>query len=39
VLTAVLTLLASGSLLGALRRSVRRARFDVPVRFAGQEFE
>jgi energy-coupling factor transport system substrate-specific component len=39
VLTAVLTLLASGSLLRALRRSVRRARFDVPARFAGQELE
>lgn len=33
VLTAVLTLLASGSLLKALRRSVRRARFDAPVAF------
>jgi energy-coupling factor transport system substrate-specific component len=33
LLTAVLTLLASGSLLRALRRSLRRARFDVPVRF------
>jgi energy-coupling factor transport system substrate-specific component len=41
VLTAVLTLLASGSLLRALRRSVRRARFDAPVRFevASQELE
>lgn len=41
ILTAVLTLLASGSLLRALRRSVRRARFDVPARFevAAQEFE
>jgi energy-coupling factor transport system substrate-specific component len=34
VLTAVLTLLASGSLLRALRRSLRRARFDAPVTFA-----
>lgn len=33
VLTAVLTLLASGSLLRALRRSVRRARFDAAVEF------
>lgn len=33
VLTAVLTLLASGSLLRALRRSLRRARFDAPVSF------
>lgn len=33
VLTAVLTLLASGSLLKALRRSVRKARFDAPVTF------
>lgn len=33
LLTAVLTLLASGSLLRALRRSLRRARFDAPVRF------
>ena len=34
LLTAVLTLLASGSLLRALRRSLRRARFDAPVSFA-----
>ena len=34
VLTAALTLLASGSLLRALRRSVRKARFDAPARFA-----
>ena len=34
ILTAALTLLASGSLLRALRRSLRRARFDAPVRFA-----
>jgi energy-coupling factor transport system substrate-specific component len=34
LLTAVLTLLASGSLLRALRRSVRKARFDAPVRFS-----
>jgi energy-coupling factor transport system substrate-specific component len=34
LLTAVLTLLASGSLLRALRRSLRRARFDAPVTFA-----
>ncbi|HEX2892852.1 MAG TPA: ECF transporter S component [Marmoricola sp.] len=34
LLTAGLTLLASGSLLRALRRSVRRARFDAPVSFA-----
>jgi energy-coupling factor transport system substrate-specific component len=34
VLTAVLTLLASGSLLRALRRSLRRARFDAPVQFS-----
>jgi energy-coupling factor transport system substrate-specific component len=33
LLTAALTLLASGSLLRALRRSLRRARFDAPVRF------
>jgi energy-coupling factor transport system substrate-specific component len=33
VLTALLTLLASRSLLGALRRSVRKARFDAPVSF------
>jgi energy-coupling factor transport system substrate-specific component len=33
LLTAVLTLLASGSMLRALRRSLRRARFDAPVRF------
>lgn len=41
LLTAVLTLLASGSLLRALRRSLRRARFDAPVAFvsAGQELE
>jgi energy-coupling factor transport system substrate-specific component len=39
ILTAVLTLLASGSLLRALRRSVRRARFDVPVRFEGADHE
>lgn len=37
VLTAVLTLLASGSLLKALRRSVRRARFDAPVAFEPAE--
>ena len=34
LLTAVLTLLASGSLLRALRRQVRQARFDAPVEFA-----
>lgn len=34
LLTAVLTLLASGSLLRALRRQVRQARFDAPVSFA-----
>lgn len=34
ILTAALTLLASGSMLRALRRSVRKARFDVPARFA-----
>jgi energy-coupling factor transport system substrate-specific component len=34
LLTAVLTLLASGSLLRALRRSLRQARFDAPVTFA-----
>lgn len=44
LLTGVLTLLASGTLLRALRRSLRRARFDAPVRFEqtgapGQEFE
>ncbi|HEY0902797.1 MAG TPA: ECF transporter S component, partial [Marmoricola sp.] len=33
LLTAALTLLASGSLLRALRRSIRRARFDAPVQF------
>ena len=33
VLTAALTLLASGTLLRALRRSLRRARFDAPVTF------
>jgi energy-coupling factor transport system substrate-specific component len=33
ILTATLTLLASGSLLRALRRSVRKARFDAPVTF------
>lgn len=33
LLTAALTLLASGTLLRALRRSLRRARFDAPVRF------
>lgn len=33
LLTAGLTLLASGTLLRALRRSLRRARFDAPVRF------
>lgn len=35
LLTAALTLLASGSLLRALRRSIRKARFDAPVVFAG----
>lgn len=35
VLTAVLTFVASTPLLRALRRSVRQARFDAPVRFAG----
>ena len=34
VLTAVLTLLASGSLLRALRRQVRKARFDATAEFA-----
>lgn len=34
ILTAALTLLASGSMLRALRRSVRKARFDVPATFA-----
>lgn len=34
LLTAALTLLASRPLLRALRRSVRRARFEAPVRFA-----
>jgi energy-coupling factor transport system substrate-specific component len=33
LLTAALTLLASGSLLRALRRSIRKARFDVPATF------
>lgn len=35
LLTGVLTLVASRPLLRALRRSVRRARFDAPVAFAG----
>ena len=35
VLTAALTLLASAPLLRALRRSMRQARFDAPVQFAG----
>jgi energy-coupling factor transport system substrate-specific component len=35
LLTALLTLLASGTLLRALRRSLRHARFDAPVRFEG----
>ncbi len=35
VLTAALTLLASAPLLRALRRSMRQARFDAPVSFAG----
>jgi energy-coupling factor transport system substrate-specific component len=35
LLTAALTLLASAPLLRALRRSMRQARFDAPVSFAG----
>ena len=34
LLTAVLVLLAAGPMLRALRRSLRQARFDAPVRFA-----
>jgi energy-coupling factor transport system substrate-specific component len=34
LLTAALVLIASGPVLRALRRSLRQARFDVPVRFA-----
>jgi energy-coupling factor transport system substrate-specific component len=37
ILTALLTLAASGSLLRSLRRSVRKARFDAPVDFAPVE--
>jgi energy-coupling factor transport system substrate-specific component len=39
LLTGALVFAASGSLLRALRRSVRKARFDVPVEFAAREEE